>query len=88
MGPSFGTKLLCFAAYTSGGGPKPLILDRVVGRALDRFGVYLHYNGWDVTDYEQYLTIAHQVAERVGVEPHDVEWWLFQIGRLGQTKNL
>lgn len=81
MGPSFGTKLLYFAEYTSSAGPKPLILDRVVGRALDRFGVYLHYNGWDAADYEQYLTVAHQVAERVGVEPHDVEWWLFQIGR-------
>lgn len=88
MGPSFGTKLLYFAAYTSSAGPKPLILDRVVGRALDRFGVYLHYNGWDTADYERYFTVVHQVAERVGVEPHDVEWWLFQTGRLDPNQKV
>jgi hypothetical protein len=81
LGPSFGTKLLYFAGYGSASRPKPLILDRLVGGALDGFGVYLKYNAWDPPGYEAYLSLAHAVAETADGEPHDVEWWLFQRGR-------
>ena len=81
LGPSFGTKLLYFAGYGSDVNPKPLILDRRVGAALDTFGVYLRYGTFDPSDYEAYLALAAEVATGAGRNPHDVEWWLFTRGR-------
>jgi hypothetical protein len=81
LGPSFGTKLLYFGGYARLDSTRPLILDQLVGRALDQYEIYLHYNGWDVDDYEAYLSIAQEVAKESGCEPDDVECWLFQMGR-------
>ena len=77
LGPSFGTKLLYFAGYGSHVDPKPLILDRRVGAALDTFGVYFRYGTFDPSDYEVYLALAAEVAAGAAHDPHDVEWWLF-----------
>jgi hypothetical protein len=78
LGPSFGTKLLYFAGYGSDSMPKPLILDRLVGGALDEFKIYIDYNTWDRAGYERYVALAGKVADKTGREPHDVEWWLFR----------
>lgn len=77
LGPSFGTKLLYFAGYGSDVDPRPLILDRRVGTALDTFGVHLRYGTFDPSDYEVYLALAAEIAAGAGRLPHDVEWWLF-----------
>jgi hypothetical protein len=81
LGPSFGTKLLYFAGYETAQGVKPLILDRVVGRALDEFQIFLHYGGWDERDYVTYLRLSEEIATKLECEPHDVECWLFRKGR-------
>ncbi|HEX2241087.1 MAG TPA: hypothetical protein VHJ82_08115 [Actinomycetota bacterium] len=80
LGPSFATKLLYFAGYGTDVDPRPLILDRRVGAALDTFGIYLRYGAFDSSHYEAYLALAAEVAAGAARNPHDVEWWLFTRG--------
>lgn len=82
LGASFATKVLYFAGQDSQVlGPRALILDSSVGRALASYGVSLKWWTWSAGDYGEYLEIAHELAGTAGAAPEDVECRLFDLGR-------
>jgi hypothetical protein len=85
LGPSYGTKILYFAAYHQFGGDlPPLILDRWVATALNwlrgtAWGT--EQGGWTPDQYAEYLEVAASWAHAWGTEPDVVERVLFAIGQ-------
>lgn len=87
LGPSFGTKLLYFAGYGSNcPGPRPLILDMNVRKALNgpHIGLQPPLGMWRA-DYERYLELAQQWSAdpHWSGTPELVEFALFDLGRRG-----
>ncbi|MFF4307807.1 hypothetical protein [Streptomyces sp. NPDC001601] len=85
LGAAFFTKVLYFAGHESPAGPyRPVILDSVVSRALkDLKAVDVDWleNGWTTDQYRQYLEGVHDLAQRRGVLPDQVEAALFSHGK-------
>ncbi|MFD7379005.1 8-oxoguanine DNA glycosylase OGG fold protein [Streptomyces mirabilis] len=85
LGAAFFTKVLYFAGHESPTGPyRPLILDSVVSQALkDLKTVDADWpeNGWTTDQYRQYLEGVHDLAQRRGVLPDQVEAALFFHGK-------
>jgi hypothetical protein len=79
LGPAFFTKFLYFAAGQSSSiCPQPLILDRIVARALtNHHGMPLRGTGWSSTDYSRYLNLAADLARQAGKSPDAVEMALY-----------
>ncbi|MFH8386861.1 hypothetical protein ACH4E7_39105 [Kitasatospora sp. NPDC018058] len=86
LGAAFFTKVLCFAGGDSVKGPyRPIILDRVVSRALKDHGAVAPNwpdNGWTTDQYRQYLAAVHAYAHSRGVFPDQIEAALFSKGKL------
>ncbi|MGW2074940.1 8-oxoguanine DNA glycosylase OGG fold protein [Streptomyces sp. NPDC001953] len=85
LGAAFFTKVLYFAGHESPAGPyRPVILDSVVSQALkDLKAVDADWpeNGWTTDQYRQYLEGVHDLAQRRGVLPDQVEAALFFHGK-------
>ncbi|MFJ9843659.1 hypothetical protein ACIRYZ_25035 [Kitasatospora sp. NPDC101155] len=84
-GAAFFTKVLYFAGGDSTKGPyQPIILDRVVSRALKDHGAVAPDwpdNGWTTDQYRQYLAGVHAYAHSRGVLPDQIEAALFSKGK-------
>jgi hypothetical protein len=92
LGQAFATKFLHFAGFglVPSGTPEPLVLDRLVGRALHdaepsqfgrRAGQY-----WSPKDYARYLDAAGWLSsqtELAGYTPAGIELALFRRGKRG-----
>jgi hypothetical protein len=84
LGPSYGTKILYFAAYEEyGRDMRPLILDSRVATALNwlRGTEWSTQGAWNRSQYAEYLEVAETSAEKWGCEPDVVERALFAIGK-------
>ena len=83
LGPSFGTKFLYFCGYDSSPGAfRPLILDRYVSAALNRLcGLEWPDSGFSVSQYAQYLELAHTWASAWSASPDVIERVLFSVGQ-------
>jgi hypothetical protein len=85
VGPAFGTKVLYFSGYEkSATSLRPLILDSRVATALNMLCGWSWptlAGGWTPSQYEQYLTVAHDWAKQWGTDPDVVEYVLFNIGK-------
>jgi len=86
LGPAFGTKFLYIAGYDQMDyGPKPLILDGLVGRWIKRqTDVGLLPWTWMRSTYGRYLDLMHQWAAELDWEPDQVEHHIFTLARSGQ----
>jgi hypothetical protein len=87
LGPTFGTKLICFGAYRAvRSGPKPVILDYRVGQALDGYGCRFAPERWQAADsrasggYGSYLDLVQELADTLACSSEDVEYRLWQRG--------
>jgi hypothetical protein len=87
MGESFFTKLIYVSGHRAATTPRPLplILDTNVRKALVRKGGILEDDRWTLyrtpLAYRQYLLIAQTWATLWKVQPHQVEYGLFQLGK-------
>lgn len=83
LGPAFFTKVLYFAGHERATGPhRPLILDRLVALALrEHTGDAWPTSGWRTPWYDRYVTVAHELADRAGVLPDQIEAALFARGK-------
>ncbi|MEU1434585.1 hypothetical protein ACFYPA_13950 [Streptomyces sp. NPDC005775] len=85
LGAAFFTKVLYFAGREGPAGPyRPVILDSVVSQALkDLKTVDADWpeNGWTTDQYRRYLEGVHDLAQRRGVLPDQVEAALFFRGK-------
>ena len=82
VGPAYFTKHLYFTGYRNGvPGPRPLILDARVARALSSRPGFagLSSSGWSADTYRRYLEFC-SAGDR---EPEDCEAELFLDGRVG-----
>jgi hypothetical protein len=88
LGPSYGTKVLYFAAYDQlqgAGEVPPLILDSNVATALHWLGCANWpspgWDNWSTTQYADYLDIAASWARQWNTQPDVIERVLFDIGK-------
>jgi len=84
LGPAFASKFLYFSGFErSPGGQQPLILDRYVAEAVNRFcGTSWGVAGWSTKLYDDYLELAHAWASEWGCKPDVVELSLFIVGKV------
>jgi hypothetical protein len=81
LGPVFATKLIYFAGHDSiAPGPKPLVLDRVVGTLLAHHGAPLRWQAFHADSYLTYLDLVTTLAARANATPDDVECKLWEVG--------
>ena len=79
LGPVFATKLLYFCgANADPPGPKPVVLDGLVGRLLASVGIPLVWWRFQAQDYLRYLQLLGSISQEVRASPGDVECALFQ----------
>jgi len=87
LGATFGTKLICFGAYRAiDSGPKPVILDYRIGKALERHGYHFACERWQAADsrglggYGSYVDIVQELAGELRCSAEDVEYRLWVCG--------
>lgn len=83
LGPAFFSKVLYFTGWNHVAGPRPLILDRFVARALDDqagLGWRPTWN-WTSGQYDRYLDLVAGWAVSWGTEADVVERELFEHGK-------
>jgi Putative 8-oxoguanine DNA glycosylase OGG-like protein len=86
LGPSFGTKVLCFSGYgRSHGDLQPLIVDQYVAlNRLCRLDWPAH--GWTTAQYAEYLGLAHSWANAWHTSPDVIERVLFSAGKASPAR--
>ena len=85
LATAFGTKVIYFNGYMTDVRPRPLIYDQFVWRALTEIGdaptVPHPQRRVTATMYRAYCEWAEEVADARSIEPHGIEYALFQGGR-------
>jgi len=75
LGPAFGTKFLYFQSRSS---PRPLILDRLIGKWFqEKVKISLTTGAWKPGSYDLYLKTMNEWSQGVGVDPETLEMIIF-----------